>query len=273
MARPRIYLNDKQEKKAKTLFLRMMQRHGSQRVGNISMLNAFLNEAKEKLGEPLGDQVYWNIRNSLIDEGRLERGKGKGGTIRLLDFHPKKEGKKKAPRTRESALYEPFHETIQKSWVQEYAISEFASEVTANKGRTDTGGKWTRPDVTLIAIGNHEFLPGKTLEVITFEIKPEDSYGIQSVYEAASHSAYANKSYLAIHLTVNAIEEELLERLEKEAIRFGIGLITFEDPGDWNTFEVMVEAQHKTPSPSDINFHLNRLLAPEIKQKVLRLVK
>ena len=122
-------------------------------------------------------------------------------------------------------------------------------------------------------MGNYPFIPGKSVEVITFEIKPADAFGVEGVYETASHSAYANKSYLAVHTPEAQNEtEEFLERLEKEAVRFGVGLVTFEDPAKWNTFDVIVEAQHKIPSPRDTNEFLSRL-KEEVKQKLQKLLK
>lgn len=153
-------------------------------------------------------------------------------------------------------------------------IADHVSEVSAHKGRKNTGGKWTRPDVTLVSIGNYPFIPGKTVEIITFEIKPADAHGLEGVYETASHSAFANKSYLALHVPSGTQQdsEDYLERLEKEAIRFGVGLVTFEDPEKWNTFDVIVEAQHKTPSPRDANEFLSRL-KEEVKQNLQKLLK
>lgn len=174
---------------------------------------------------------------------------------------------------KEQQLYDPFHQTIRKDWVEVYDIADHVSEVSAHKGRKATGGKWTRPDVTLVSVGNYPFIPGKSVEVITFEIKPADAYGVEGVYETASHSAFANKSYLAIHVAEGQDDaEDRLERLEKEAVRFGVGLVTFEDPAKWDTFDVIVEAQHKVPSPRDVNEFLSRLKkdAQQTLQKLLK---
>jgi hypothetical protein len=174
---------------------------------------------------------------------------------------------------RELDLYGAFHQTIQTEWVQEYAIgSYFVSEVYAHKGRKHTGGKWTRPDVVLVSVGNYTYVPGKILEVITFEVKPEDAYGLEGVYETASHSVFAHKSYLALHLPEHQDETDFLERLEKEAVHFGVGLVTFGDPAKFDTFEVRVEPVHKIPSPRDTNDFLRRL-KDEAKKKLSELLK
>ena len=123
-----------------------------------------------------------------------------------------------------------------------------------------------------MSVGNYQFIPGKSVEVITFEIKPEDAQGVEGVYEAASHSAFANRSYLALHIPEGQHDADLLERLEKEAIRFRIGLVTFADPAKWDTFDVRVEAVHQAPSPLDINDFLSRL-KEENKKALLKLLR
>jgi hypothetical protein len=272
MGRRRVNINEETERKAAELLLSLVPKDGK-RVGNNTLSELFQQQAKKRLGENFGVEVYWQVRNALIEEGKLERGRGKGGSVRLIGEAVKLPKAKPRKYRKESQLYDAFHQTIQKDWVEVYDINDYVSEVSAHKGRKITGGKWTRPDVTLVSVGNYPFIPGKSVEVITFEIKPADAYGVEGVYEAASHSAFANKSYLALHMAENQSDtEDFLERLEKEAVRFGVGLVTFEDPTKWDTFEVIVEAQHKIPSPRDTNEFLSRL-KNEVRQTLQKLLK
>jgi hypothetical protein len=71
---------------------------------------------------------------------------------------------------KEASLYEPFHLAIVNGYTKENRIKRFISEVTAQQGRRTTGGKWTRPDVTVVAVRTYQFTPGKRIEVITFEV-------------------------------------------------------------------------------------------------------
>jgi len=265
VGRRRVNLNEQTEHKASELLLSLVPKDGTS-VGNVTLLQDFLDRSKKKLNENFAEEVYWQVRNDLIEKGALERGRGKGGSVRLIaDTSATKRVRLRGYR-KESDLYDPFHKTIQTDWVQEYDIREFVSEISAHKGRTDTGGKWTRPDVTLVSVGNFQFIPGKSIEVISFEIKPVDAYGVEGVYETASHSAFANKSYLSLHVPEGQ-EKTDFERLEKEAVRFGIGLVTFEDPAKWDTFETVVEPQHKILSPRDVNDFLSRL-KEQVREKL-----
>lgn len=207
MGRRRVHISEETEKKASSVLLSLLPKDG-RRIGNLKLLDEFLQESKARLSENFDEDVYWNIRNVLIEEGKLERGRGKGGSVRLVDGSTQQKKARARGYQKESALYDRFHQTIQKEWVQEYDITDYVSEVSANRGRRDAGGKWTVPDVTLVSVDNYPFVPGKSVEVITFEIKPADAYGVEGVYETASHSAFATKSYLALHVPSGQPEKD-----------------------------------------------------------------
>ncbi len=64
-------------------------------------------------------------------------------------------------------------------------------KVTADE-RRHAGGKWSQPDATAVRVSRHEWLPGVTVEVLTYEIKPaHDAERLESVYEAAAHQRWA----------------------------------------------------------------------------------
>lgn len=65
-------------------------------------------------------EVYWQVRNSLIKEGTLERGRGKGGSVRLVRDTVKPQKVKTQKYRKESDLYDAFHQTIQTEWIEEY---------------------------------------------------------------------------------------------------------------------------------------------------------
>jgi hypothetical protein len=273
MGRRRVNITHETERKAADLLLSLLPKDGMS-IGNTKLSELFLEQSKKRLGENFSYEVYWQVRNGLIEKGKLERGRGKGGSVRLIGDAVQVSKAKSHKYRKESHLYQAFHQTIETGWTEENDITDYVSEISAHKGRKATGGKWTRPDVTLVSVGNYPFIPGKSVEVITFEIKPADAHGLEGVYETASHSAFANKSYLALHLPDGNQQEpeDYLERLEKESVRFGVGLVTFEDPAKWDTFNVIVEAQHKTPSPRDTNEFLARL-RDDVKEKLQKLLK
>ncbi len=272
MARRRINITLQTERKAANLLLSLVPKDGSA-IGNTKLSGLFLEQARRQLKENLGEEVYWQVRNGLIENGVLETGRGKGGSVRLAGDTVAPPMAKRHKRQKERLLYDPFYQSIQTGWVKQYDITDYVSEVSAYKGRKATGGKWTRPDVTLVSVATYAFIFGKIVEVITFEIKPAGAHGLEGVYETASHSAYANKSYLALHFPDGTPEDYPgRERLEQEAVRFEIGLVTFEDPARWDTFNVVIEAKHQVPNPRDTNTFLSRLKT-ETKERLSKLLK
>ena len=97
----------------------------------------------------------------------------------------------------EASLYVPFQKVIQTGYVSENDLNRWVCEITASQGKRNTGGLWTRPDVTLVAEQTFTYIPDKLFDVITFEIKPNIDTAMAGVYEAAAHSAFADRSYLA----------------------------------------------------------------------------
>jgi hypothetical protein len=160
--------------------------------GNKSLIQEFI-----KANDTLNEDDYWEIRNSLIAKGLIGKGRGKGGSVYLLTQQPKSPTAKLKRKKSEKDLYDPFMKVLNDFWVKDNQIKSFVIEKTA-KGKKRTPGKWTRPDVTLVSVQTYAFIPGKNLEVVTFEIKPIQAYDVAGVFETAAHSVFAHKSYLAV---------------------------------------------------------------------------
>lgn len=226
--------------------------------------NAALREAlKEKFkDDQFTDEDYWDLRNSLITDGKLEKARGQGGSVRrVLTVGPPITGAEIAKLSAipgpdggqgavaEATLYEPFQKVIQTGYVLDNDLKPWICEITAFQGRRNTGGLYTRPDVTLIAIQTFVYVPEKLFEVITFEIKPNIETAMEGVYEAAAHSAFAHRSYLAFPDSKEYDKSPLYDRIQDECERFGLGLILFEDVANWDTYTFEVAAERNDPRP------------------------
>lgn len=250
-------------------------------IGNVSLretLREKLKAASQSGEEPITDSDYWSLRDSLIDEGLILQGRGRGGSVHRLaapsaavsstpsvaptaDVTPPEPPAQKVP---ESALYEPFLKAVEEGYVKENRIKRFVSEITAAQGRRATGGKWTRPDVTIAAVGMYQFTHGKRLEVITFEVKPSLDTAFEGVYEALAHSAFARRSYLAVHIKEGDYDSEIPDdRIVQECTRHGIGYMTFSDPGDYGTYEIVTAAQLREPDPYDVDTFIRTQITTE----------
>ena len=66
----------------------------------------------------------------------------------------------------EKSLYEPVLQAIQSGWATNKGFANYLAVITAAGGRRKTG-RWSRPDVTVVARHRYKFVPGRELEVIS----------------------------------------------------------------------------------------------------------
>lgn len=109
--------------------------------------------------------------------------------------------------------------------------------------------------------------------MVTFEIKPELIHDVAGVFETASHSVFAHKSYLAIECPSGKPEDENFERLEVLCKRFGVGLITFSEASDENSYEEIIEPERKTPDPNDVDEFILTQLSNKNQNQLHQMLK
>lgn len=251
----------------------------------------FLNHVP-KNGEPIGNKrlreeklkwrpenVYWIIQKGLVERGIIKRGQGKGGSVRLiLEERSKTQRVKEATitstapdRVKEAELYEPMTKAIKKTWVVAQGFDEFIVETTAQGGRKNTGGTWTRPDITVAARSRYHYVPGVHFDVITFEIKPPDSISITCVYEALAHLRSATQAYVLLHIPLEEEENlaDALQDINAEARRHGIGVITADKPDDFDTWNEVVEPIRVEPDPKKLNDFLSTQFSERERNKII----
>lgn len=229
-------------------------------------------------GDQITDDDYWLIRDSLIEDGVTQPGRGYGGTVRRVILENQPAEPQAAAAVAEAAaatiraeaeLYTPFHEAIQNGYTRTHGIRRFVSEITAKQGRRITGGKWTRPDTTLLAMRTYTFTPGKRLEVITFEVKEGLDGAVEGVFETLAHSVFAHRTYLAVHLPGYAAMKDLEDdRIIQECERFGVGYMLFDVPEDYDTYEIVVEARLKEPDPAEVDHFIRQQISAQNQEEV-----
>ena len=217
---------------------------------------------------------YWYIRNRLLQVGVLVTGRGRGGSVLRVVPVVSSDAERLgtvAPRIAEKDLYDPIVFTIRSHWVPDHQIQDFVIDCTAQQGRRDTGGKWTRPDITLASCNTYKFVPGKQVELNTFEIKTYDGLDVTAVYEALSHRRAAHYSYVLAYVpeSERAVLKSLLHRVRGDADEHGVGFIVVAEAADYETWDFEVEPSRNDPDPADLDNFIRNQTSEEFKDSIL----
>lgn len=225
----------------------------------------------------LSEDRYWEVRQELLKENKISLSRGQGGSVFRINAEDIREASRPQPRSRyksERSLYEPFLATIRDKYTKDENILSFVIQKTAHAGKRKTGGTWTRPDVTLVTVQSYPYYPTKSMEIITFEIKHFNDFDITAVFETAAHTRFANRSYLCVYLpenAKNAITDADMERIMTECDRFYTGLVLFEDPTNYDTFDFEIEPPRGMPDPAAQNEFISKQINQELQRKLLAL--
>lgn len=216
---------------------------------------------------------YFRSRDVLVDMGLVVRGRGRGGVVRRVLPETTAEERTVAvvvetgadPATtaatveaaikNELALYDPMRQVIATDWAKDHRRDPLAVEITALQGRRATGGTWSRPDIVSVEVRTFAYVPGKYLEVATFEVKAANAINVQAVYEALAHRRAATHSYVLLHVPAEQADqlEDAVADVAEAARTHGIGVITAADPNDYDTWEDREEARRIEPDPERLN--------------------
>ncbi|MBT9517108.1 MAG: hypothetical protein IV112_10490 [Methyloversatilis discipulorum] len=234
------------------------------------------------------EELYWEIRNRLIERGVLTTGKGKGGSVRRVPppqaaiapadvgaETPQDEPANLPVGASEKDLYAPMVEVIKSRWAQDYRLDSLIAEITAAQGSRHTRGKWTRPDITVASFKTYPYVPGRHFDLITFEIKPTNAIDITVIYEALGHRRASTRAYALLHIPESERPglETMLEEISLEAKRFGIGLVVAADPSDYDTWEELVEAVRHEPDPERLNDFLAQQVSQGFREQIIKWFK
>jgi hypothetical protein len=237
------------------------------RAGNVSLLREL----------DWDEDTYWEVRDRLVNKGVLQLGRGRGGSMQLItrpaQAPPAPEPAAHAPPpppAREADLYEPVARVLRERWVKDNRFRDHIVEITARQGARNTGGTWTRPDITVAGMTTFPFVPGKTFDVVTFEVKPPDGVDVTAVYEALAHLRAATRAFVILHIPDDrrAPLADWIDRAAEEAKRHGIGLILVSDPLDYEAWDELVEARRHEPDPAALNDFIAAQLSDGAKEEI-----
>lgn len=168
--------------------------------------------------------------------------------------------------TKESALYGPVVQTLKNHWQNEAEVIPPAGvHHTANSGSRRTGGRWSRPDATVVRRRKFKYVPGEFLEVSTIEVKPFNAIDVSAVYEAVAHRRAATHAYVAVHVPahLSAALRSDIKAVRSVAAAHGVGFIRFADPADHSTWKYVLDAERVEPDPQKLSRFLSEQVMGE----------
>jgi hypothetical protein len=238
------------------------------------------SSGNSSLRQALGwdEEFYWKVQGHLIREGRLAAGRGRGGSVRLTDIPATVSGTEAAPTSavvatpfvtaKERNLYPPLKASIEGKWIKQFALDDVLVGETHSRGSKNTGGTFTRPDITVAGIRRYVYLP-KRLEIITFEIKSAEAVSIMGILEAIAHREAAHRAYVTYATSrVNFDAAVDGERILELAQKYGVGIVLTEKPDDVESWEIMLDAIRNEPDPARLERFIADLPDDNMKKQL-----
>jgi hypothetical protein len=244
------------------------------------------------------DDDYWPIRDRLVDAGRLALTKGKSGGVRVIatagavvppvpppvpeagnegqvpPAPAQPEPPQPAVRIDEGDLYVPMAQVLKTDWARDNRFRELVVEITARQGPRNTGGRWSRPDITVVSSTTLMFYPSKIFDVTTFEIKPAYDFNVTAVYEALAHRRGATRSYVLVQIPIEeqGIEQtsSVIDQMCADAKRHGVGVLIAANPADYDTWDEKVEALRVEADPVLMNDFISVQLSGGAKDEIAK---
>lgn len=118
-------------------------------------------------------------------------------------------------------------------------------------------------------------MPGKFLEVNTFEVKAANAITVQAVYEALAHRRAATRSYVLLHVPAcdaTALQDAVADVAEA-ARGHGIGVLTAADPDDYQTWEEHEGARRVEPDPERLDSFIATQLSERTRNRISRALR
>lgn len=255
------------------VFLEKLRQEGGS-CGNYSL--------KSQLG--WGDDRYWRTHAMVVDEGLAVRGRGRGGTIILVEqalsieesVNPNvvaaKAGEQLAAAyAKETELYSPSKQVIEGGWSRERSYDDFVVEVTAQPGRVQTGGTWTRPDISLLGTKSYPYLPGRFFEIVTFEVKTAEALDVRGVFEALSHAQFATLAYVVFYTSGKEFKDyPNSERVLELAAKHGVGVIAAAQIERYEAWNELVEPRRNIFEPEQANLFISTSFSEGVRNRIIK---
>lgn len=195
--------------------------------------------------------IYWDYVVHLHDDLPSEVYKPFQGRLRHVtykDLYEKAEsGGTSVGRIKEDEFYQPFAE-----WLE----AERECTKAIKLGNTIGADSWGNPDVVGINEPKEVWRLKHPIEIVTAEIKSGGSWNelIKAFGQACSYRLFSHKTYIVV-----PSNSDELDKIDALSLRFGIGLVIFENNKLENPeFEFLTRAYKHEPDMGYLNEFVER---------------
>lgn len=173
----------------------------------------------------------------------------------------------------EEAFYDPVREYLEQRFQDRlkpaYGDLRHLSAITARAGGSGTG-IWSKPDLCVVALWRQKYSLTWRFDVHGFEVKPAERCDLTAVHEALNHTSLVHFSHLVWHAPAWNDRDAKCASIRDRCARHGVGLITFSDELNVDTFTVRVQAQRHTPSGDAVDEFIETRLPAEQRSTLLK---
>lgn len=229
------------------------------------------------------DERYWRTHGMAVDAGLVIRGRGRGGSVILVDetgnlsdpIDPQVTAaageQVAATLVKETELYPATKKVIEDGWSRERSYDDFVVEITAQPGRVQTGGTWTRPDIALLGTKSYPYLPGRYFDIVTFEVKTSESLDVRGVFEALSHAQFATLAYVVFFTNGKEFKDyPNSDRVIDLAARHGVGVIAAAQIDKYEAWNEMVEPRRNLIDPEQSNQFIGTSIPENTRNRIIK---
>ena len=207
-------------------------------------------------------ELYSAALDYLDSKKRIGRSRGQGGGIFLARPAPEQfPASKDKDGWSEAKLMAPLETYLSKHFVKSLDLPSGSTWITANASSSGPKtGQWSRPDFIAVSVMRFQLLPGRSVQVHSFELKTEAGGSVQAVHEALAQTRFTHFGHLVWHLPFGSKDEVRLPDVAAQCETHGIGLILIRDPDQPGTWEIKLDPAYKdTLAPTVDAFLLSRL--------------
>jgi hypothetical protein len=218
----------------------------------------------QDLAQLVSLEDYFAARDQLLDQRKVGRVRGQGGSVFLLMNVPDEEPHPLEPAgaPSERSLMDPLGAALRAQFRQWLDLPPQGTVEVADIAQARSRGQWANPDYLLVSVCPLSVLAGAQIDVHVFELKNEAGGRIQAVHEALAHGRFAHFAHLVWYLPRSSRREAELDQLAAHCRLHGVGLIRMLED---KTIEAIVDPVRTRATPLEIDgFVEARLRKPQV---------